>query len=321
MLMIFPLIIAVWFYTIYVVANTIQLIIKSYGRYRSRNAPFKPRIVIIGAGFSGICAAIKLKTELNYDNFIIIEKTSEFGGTWNINTYPGCASDVPGIEYAFTFENIKSWTPNYFPSQPETLEYLKSLARKYGLYEHIKFNTTVTGMQYDEAQKIWNIDVNYSSNTKEITESIKGNIVISGVGILSVKKIPNFKNMDKFRGETWHSFEWNHSYDLNGKSVGIIGTGASAMQIIPKLAKMPLKLYVYQRSLSHVLPWPRATQLSKNIWTIFNYIPYIQSIRRAMSFQFRDNVFYFAMKKGNESLVKRLDYMCRKFRKEQLKVR
>ena len=183
------------------------------------------------------------QTELNYTNFVIIEKESEFGGTWNVNTYPGCACDVPGIEYSFSFEKVRQWTPNYFPSQTETFQYLKSLATKYGLYDHIRFNTTVSGMKYDETQKIWRINV---KTMDKKTESMTGNIVISGVGILNDKKILNFKNMDKFKGETWHSSEWNHSYDLKGKTIGIIGTGPTSIQVVQSLAKLPLKLYVFQ---------------------------------------------------------------------------
>lgn len=271
-----------------------------YSMYQSqkiKTSPFKPRIVIIGAGMSGICAAIRLKTRLNYDNFVIYERESDIGGTWNINTYPGCACDVPGLQYSFSFDRPSSWTPWYYPPREETLKYQKSLCSKYGLYAHCKFNRSVTGMKYNENRKEWTISI-VNVVTKE-RETVTANIVISGVGILNNKKIPKFRGLDTFKGNTFHSSEWDHSYDFKDKKVGVIGTGPTAVQVIPAVGQMPVeKLFVFQRSIGLLLPKEQASERDRKRWTaILKALPGLNTLLRGYFLSvFSDILAYSAVK-------------------------
>lgn len=150
-----------------------------YQDHRLRSSPFQPRIIIIGAGMSGVIAAIRLKTKLNYHNFIIYDRDSDVGGTWHVNDYPGCCCDIPGLNYAFSFEKVPEWVPEYYPKRDETLAYIKHLCKKYELYKHIQFSSCVTKMVYDEIKREWNVNItNTSTPDTVITQTVTANIVI-----------------------------------------------------------------------------------------------------------------------------------------------
>lgn len=229
-----------------------------------------PSIAIIGAGFSGLCAAIRLKAA-GFENFTIFERGDEVGGVWRENTYPGAACDVPWHLYSFSFEPRTNY-PCPYPEQPEILDYQKFCANKYALYPHIKFSTMVTTAKFDDRQKLWRI-------TTDGGESRDFSILITGVGQLSRPSYPNIKGIANFAGHSFHSAEWDHNYDLSGKKIAVIGTGASAIQFVPEVAKQVAELTVFQRTAPYLLPRLQRQYGPINKW-LFKTFPHYRDIFR-----------------------------------------
>jgi cyclohexanone monooxygenase len=197
--------------------------------------------LIIGAGFAGLCAAIKLQEDGERD-FVVIERGSDVGGTWRDNTYPGAACDVPSQLYSYSFARNPDWSSSYSP-QPEIQAYIKKVADKSGTLDRFVFDTTVTDAVWDETAQRWTV------STSGDTWSARSLIV--GAGGLSEPKMPDIEGIETFQGELFHSAQWNHDVDLTGKRVAVIGTGASSIQIVPELQKIVSSLDVYQRT----APW------------------------------------------------------------------
>lgn len=229
-----------------------------------------PNIAIIGAGFSGLCTAIQLKSA-GFENFTIFESGKEVGGVWRENTYPGAACDVPWHLYSFSFEPRTSYSCPY-PEQPEILDYQKFCAKKYAIYPHIKFNTMVTAAEFDDKQKLWRVTTN-DGETQEFS------ILITGVGQLSRPGYPKLKGVDDFAGHSFHSAEWDHDYDLSGKKVAVIGTGASAIQFVPEIANEVAELTVFQRTPPYLLPRLQRQYGPVNKW-LFKTFPHYRDIFR-----------------------------------------
>lgn len=200
--------------------------------------------LIIGAGISGIGAAIKLMEQGIYD-FQIVEKHPEVGGTWRDNTYPGCECDVPSALYSYSFEPNPNWS-RVFAGQAEIQDYVKRTASKYKVAPRIHFNTSVEQLRWQAKDKHWQVDTTQGRYL--------ANKVISCTGYLHEPIIPNIPGMESFNGELFHSSRWNHDCDLSGKRVAVIGTGASAIQFIPKIQPQAGKLHVFQRTPQWILP-------------------------------------------------------------------
>ncbi|MDX1496428.1 MAG: NAD(P)/FAD-dependent oxidoreductase [Salinisphaeraceae bacterium] len=205
------------------------------------------RVAVIGSGFSGLGTAIRLK-ESGENDFVVLEKESGLGGTWQVNHYPGCACDVPSHLYSFSFEKSPYWNRMY-ASQPEILAYLEHCADKYGVRPHIQFDSEVTQATYDEANTRWHIETADG-------RSVYAQVVVSGIGGLSRPAWPDAPGLENFKGKTFHSQQWDHDYDLKGKRVAVIGTGASAIQFVPQIAKDVDQLHLFQRTAPWVLPKP-----------------------------------------------------------------
>lgn len=205
----------------------------------------KPSIAIVGAGVSGICLAVNLKRAGIHD-FIILEKSNEVGGTWNENTYPGAACDVPSHMYSLSFEPNPNWTRKY-PRQAEILEYFRSVARKYDIYSHIRFGVELDEAAFDEASGQWKLRTSAGDETM-----VK--VLASGCGQLNRPAMPAIPGMDSFKGARFHSARWDHSVNLNGKRVAVVGNGPSAIQFIPEVAKVAGELTVYHRTPNYVVP-------------------------------------------------------------------
>ena len=205
------------------------------------------RIAIVGSGFSGMGMGIKLK-EANEHDFRIFEKESGVGGTWRVNHYPGCACDVQSHVYSYSFEQNPDWTRMFAPQQ-EIKGYLEHCADKYGIRPHVHLNTALKSARWDEAKKIWRVQ---DESGKEYT----CDILISGMGGLSIPAYPDIKGRDRFQGKTFHSQDWDHDYDLKGKRVAVIGTGASAIQFVPEVQKEASQLHLFQRSAPWIMPKP-----------------------------------------------------------------
>jgi cation diffusion facilitator CzcD-associated flavoprotein CzcO len=202
-------------------------------------------VLIVGAGFSGLCMGIKL-LEVGIKNFLVIEKSDDVGGTWYENRYPGCACDVPAHLYSFSFERNPGWT-RMFASQPEIWQYLKSCVERYGLTPYIRFKIRFHEAAWNEAAGVWNITA--GENLK-----IQARVLISGMGALHVPHYPEIPGIERFSGASFHSATWKPEVDLTGKAVAVVGTGASAIQFIPKIAPKTGRLYVFQRTPPWIVP-------------------------------------------------------------------
>src|SRR4051794_33131010 len=195
-------------------------------------------IVIVGSGFSGLGMAIRLKQAGMHD-FAVLERAGEVGGTWQANTYPGCACDVPSHLYSFSFAPNPEWTQTYSP-QPEIWDYLRRCADEYGLRPHIRLNTPVESATWLDEEHRWELE------TPDAT--LRARVVVAGMGPLTEPRIPDLPGLERFAGATFHSARWDHDVDLAGKRVASIGTGASAIQYVPEIQPQVERLHVFQRT-------------------------------------------------------------------------
>ncbi|HKY58673.1 MAG TPA: NAD(P)/FAD-dependent oxidoreductase [Aeromicrobium sp.] len=201
-------------------------------------------IVVIGTGFSGMGAAVKL-LESGRTDFAILEKADDVGGTWRDNTYPGCECDIPSHMYSFSWRLNPDWSRN-FSAQPEIWAYMQKVADEKGIRPYIHFGVEVTGLAWDEDRSVWTVRTSAG-------EDYEARIVLSGVGGLHIPNIPAIGGAETFAGPRFHSAEWDHTVDLAGKKVAVIGTGASAIQFIPIIAEEVEHLTVFQRTPPWVL--------------------------------------------------------------------
>jgi cation diffusion facilitator CzcD-associated flavoprotein CzcO len=226
-------------------------------------------VAILGTGFSGLGMAIRLKQQ-GYENFVVLEQASDIGGTWRDNTYPGCACDIPSHLYSFSFALNPNWSRAYSP-QREIWDYLRRCAKHYGILPHILWNTKLLEASWNEADQCWHITTTHGQ--------LIAHILILGNGPLSEPSFPLIAGLDRFEGVKFHSAQWNHDYDLSGKRVAVIGTGASSIQFIPKIQSHIRHLSLFQRTPPWILPrhdhripsWQRA---------LFRILPFTQRLAR-----------------------------------------
>jgi cation diffusion facilitator CzcD-associated flavoprotein CzcO len=213
---------------------------------RSQQTPRETHypVVIIGAGFAGLAMSHHLKSR-GIDDFIILERASEVGGTWRDNTYPGCACDVASDLYSLSFSPNSGWTRTY-GRQPEILSYLKGVAAELNLGEKIHFNCELLNAQWQDERQLWHITTSKGD--------YYARALITGTGPFGSPKIPELQGQSDFKGHSFHSLKWDHEYDFKGKRVAVIGTGATATQIVPELQKTASELYVFQRTPTWILP-------------------------------------------------------------------
>lgn len=252
--------------------------------------------LIIGAGFAGLGMGIKLK-EAGYNNFIILERDTDLGGTWLANHYPGAACDVQSHLYSYSFEPKNDWSRMFGP-QREIWEYMQHCATKYGLKPHLKFNTNVTAATYEEATGLWTV------TTTEATYTAKA--VISCTGGLSQPALPDIKGLDSFKGDMFHSARWNHNVSLKGKRVAVIGTGASAIQIVPAIAPEVKELLLFQRTPPWILPKPDRA-ISNFEKKMFAALPFTRQLLRSALY-WRNELFAigFVSKPGIMNVAKKM---------------
>jgi cation diffusion facilitator CzcD-associated flavoprotein CzcO len=204
------------------------------------------RTVIVGAGFSGIGMAVRLLRDGERD-FVLVERADELGGTWRDNTYPGCRCDVPSHLYSFSFAPNPNWSST-FSSQPEILDYLRDVARTFGVLEHVRFTCELQGAEWDEQRSCWHLNTSQGRMTADV--------LVCGQGPLSEPKLPEIPGIKRFEGSMFHSAQWNHDHDLRGERVAVVGTGASAIQLVPKIQPEVAQLHIYQRTPPWVVPHP-----------------------------------------------------------------
>jgi cation diffusion facilitator CzcD-associated flavoprotein CzcO len=202
------------------------------------------QIAIIGSGFGGLGAAIRLR-QRGFTDFRIFERAADVGGTWRDNTYPGCACDVQSHLYSFSFAPNPDWTRSYSP-QPEIWDYLRRCARDFGVLPHIRFRHEVRDAAWDERALAWRIETPEGAYTARV--------LVLASGALSEPALPKLPGIDTFKGAAFHSARWDHTYDLNGKRVAVVGTGASAIQFVPEIQPLVSRLYVFQRTPPWIMP-------------------------------------------------------------------
>jgi cation diffusion facilitator CzcD-associated flavoprotein CzcO len=202
-------------------------------------------VAVLGAGLGGLAAGVKLK-EAGFNDVVILEKAAKVGGTWRDNSYPGCCCDVPVALYQYSFAPSLSWS-HIFPRYNEIQKYTEDLADNFGLRPHLKMGDEAKTAVWDDARAVWKI----TTATGKIYET---NALIAALGQLNRPKLPEIEGRDSFKGPAFHSARWDHSVDLKGKRVGVIGSAASAVQIIPEVAKVASQLTVFQRTPNWVIP-------------------------------------------------------------------
>lgn len=271
---------------------------KSNGRY--------PSVLIIGTGFGGLCMAIQLK-KAGFEQFTLLEKASDVGGTWRDNTYPGAACDVQSHLYSFSFEPKHDWSRK-FGLQPEILDYMRHCADKYDLKKHIQFNCEVRTVTFDEPAGQWRVE----TATGDVYEA---GIVVTATGQLNQPAWPNVPGLDSFKGALFHSARWDHSYPLQDKRVAVIGTGASAIQFVPEIVPKVKSLSLFQRSAAWVLPkpdrafkkWEQGLFQNFPVWDrLYRFLIYWKNESRALAFtRFNSllNIFAWQAKRFARSQV------------------
>lgn len=202
-------------------------------------------VAVIGAGFGGIGAAVRLQ-QAGFRDLAIFERAGDVGGTWRDNTYPGAACDVPSHVYSFSFEPKPDWSRRFAESQ-EIRAYLEGVVERHGLRERIRFHTEIVEARFDERTGTWTL-------TTDSGESHVARAVVAAAGGLVDPSFPDLKGLASFRGEILHTARWDHDYELTGRRVAVIGTGASAVQVVPNVAPEVAKLSVFQRTPGWVMP-------------------------------------------------------------------
>jgi len=226
-------------------------------------------VAIAGTGFAGVGMAIRLQQK-GIEDFVIFERAQDFGGTWRDNSYPGCACDVPSHLYSFSFEPNPGWTRT-FSFQPEIYDYLRRCAERHRLATHARFGHEILGAVWNAARQRWEIDTSQGHYSADV--------LISGMGALSDPAIPDIPGLADFKGGTFHSATWRHDYDLRGKRVAVIGTGASAIQFVPQIQHQVAQLDLYQRTPPWVLP-RSDRHISRIERRLYSAVPALQRLMR-----------------------------------------
>ncbi|SDH85609.1 cyclohexanone monooxygenase [Pseudomonas benzenivorans] len=244
------------------------------------------KIAIIGSGFSGLGMAIRLKQRGEHD-FLLFEKEAGVGGTWRVNNYPGCGCDVQSHLYSFSFEQNPNWT-RMFAKQPEIQGYLQGCWEKYRLQPHTLLGCEISRLAWDEQQELWHIEDRAGNR-------YSAQFVVSGMGALSTPAIPRLNGLENFTGKLFHSQQWDHDYDLSGKRVAVVGTGASAIQFVPQIQKQVARLDLYQRTAPWIMPKPDRA-ISQRERERFKRFPLLQKLWRGAIYALLESrVIGFAM--------------------------
>jgi cation diffusion facilitator CzcD-associated flavoprotein CzcO len=237
------------------------------------------QVIIIGTGFSGLGMAIQLQ-RAGIDDFVILEKADDVGGTWRDNTYPGCACDIQSHMYSFSYEQNPRWS-RAFSRQPEIWDYLRGVADKHDLKRRIRFGVEVAGARWDVESQTWTV-------TGAKGERFVGKYVVSGICALHIPNVPQLPGADRFEGSRFHLAEWDHDVDLRGKKVAVVGTGASAIQFVPQIAPGVERLTLFQRTPPWIMPKPDH-QIPRPAKLLFRLLPATQRLMRWLLYWFLES--------------------------------
>jgi cation diffusion facilitator CzcD-associated flavoprotein CzcO len=232
------------------------------------------RIVIVGAGFSGIATAIALR-KAGFEDFTIFERADDLGGVWHQNTYPGAACDVPSALYSLSYAQEKDWSQPC-SSREEIHAYLHRVAREQDVFDRIRTSTGIASAAWDGEALRWTLQT-------EAGERLEADALVLACGQLSRPSWPSIEGSEDFAGHSFHSAEWDHAYDLSGKRIAVIGTGASAIQFVPPIVEQAARVDVYQRTPPYILP-RRNPHYPTWMRTLFRHVPGVQALRRASIF-------------------------------------
>ncbi|MFD5515742.1 flavin-containing monooxygenase [Streptomyces sp. NPDC127066] len=254
------------------------------------------RVAVIGSGFGGLGAAVRLRRE-GITDFVVLERAGSVGGTWRDNSYPGCACDVPSHLYSFSFAPNPEW-PRTFSGQEHIRAYLEHVADVFRLRPHLRFDTEVTKMTWDAEKLRWGIETSGGFLTADV--------VVSATGPLSDPKIPRIPGIDTFTGKVFHSARWDHDYDLRGKRVAMVGTGASAIQIVPAIQPDAARLTLFQRTPPWVMPRVDRAISGVERW-LHRQVPFTTKGRRGLLWGIRElQVQAFTKRPHQLGVVERL---------------
>ena len=236
-------------------------------------------LIIIGAGFAGVGLAHQAR-QAGFTNILILERSQRVGGTWRENTYPGAACDVPSHLYSFSFAPNPDWSRLFAP-QPEILDYIERCATDFGLRPHLRFGAEVVRSEFEEAAGLWTVHT-------AAGDALRTRFLVSGAGhALSKPALPAVKGLGSFKGRTMHSAQWDPTVDLRGKRVAVIGTGASAMQLVPKIAAQASHLFVLQRTPGWLIPRPDFAT-PEPVKRLFRRLPATQKLVRALLYTYME---------------------------------
>jgi cation diffusion facilitator CzcD-associated flavoprotein CzcO len=262
------------------------------------------RIAIVGSGFSGLGMAVRLKQE-GIEDFVVLERAEDLGGTWRENTYPGCACDVPSHLYSFSFAPNPEWSRT-FSTQPEIWEYLRNVARDEDIESHIRYGHEVTAARWDAQAELWRIETAGGDLTADM--------LIAGAGPLSDPKLPDIEGIEGFEGKIFHSARWDHEHALDGERVAVVGTGASSIQLLPKIQPKVGKLHLFQRTPPWVVPH-RDRPISTWERRLYRIFPPAQKLVRGVVYCARELYVLPLMRPREGSIAER---MARKHLRDQV---
>ena len=263
------------------------------------------RVVVVGAGFAGIGLGIRMLRE-GIDDFVVLEKAADLGGTWEANTYPGIQCDIPSHLYSFSFMPNPGWTRT-FSEGAEIWDYLRRCAREGGVTPHLRLGCELLGAEWDEEAKRWRLETSDGQ--------ISASVLVAATGGLSEPSIPEIPGLGSFDGALFHSARWDHGFDLRGKRVAVVGTGASAIQIVPQIQPEVEKLHVFQRTAPWVMPH-RDRKISRAERLLFKRLPVAQRLNRAFSYLLRESIVPGLV--GNPDRLARLERIGRAHLRRQV---
>ena len=241
------------------------------------DAAERVEVAIVGAGFGGIGLAIRLK-QAGIDDFVVLERNDDVGGTWYSNSYPGCQCDVPSNLYSFSFAPKHDWTHSY-PEQPQILEYIRDCVRRFGVGDRIRTSCEMKSAAWDPDERRWLVETPRGR--------LSARVLVAAPGVLSEPSIPLVPGLAEFEGTLFHSARWNHDHDLTGERVALLGTGATAIQIAPRIQPQVAQLTVFQRTPPWIMPHTDR-EIGERQKRLYSAMPQLQTLARGAIYGLRE---------------------------------
>jgi len=269
-------------------------------------------VIVIGAGFSGVCMGIQL-LKAGTQNFLILEKASAVSGTWHDHTYPGLVCDIPSALYSYSFAPNPAWSRMFSP-QKEIKAYIERCVRDFGLTPHLRLGTEITTIRFMQSSSLWRVQ-----NSRG--EVLYARVVVSATGGLRIPHIPPFAGREKFQGEQFHTARWPQQFESKNRRIALVGSAASAVQILPELAKEAEHIFLFQRTPNYIIPRGDRS-ISSESTRLFTRFPLVQTLIRWVLFLFLDLILFRSFKRGSRANRQRkkdaLDHLRAQISNEEL---